>query len=81
MNPRNKQILLSKIKLHDIHYSIYAGYLTPVEIRYLVDQGCQTSEGCKWAADLAQQDIKQGDGISRWFYFTPSEGILKKLRT
>ena len=77
MNNRNKRILFAKLKPY--RNKEFYGYLTPVEILYLVSIGCEVSNHRSWWIDYAQEAVTKGRMFTTSFYFTPSKELMEKL--
>ena len=60
----------------------FMGYLTSVEVKALFDLGCQDLEGKTFKSKYyieAVKNVKEGKMVPSWFYFFPSQELLKKV--
>lgn len=74
---RQKRILHAKLKPWR-EFTQCVGYLTPVEILYLVRIGCKPE--ANWKVEQAENQVKIGEIYGTWFYFEPTDEVLAKLR-
>lgn len=77
MTPKNEFRMLKKLKPWR-NFTQCVGYLTPVEIVYLVEMGCRPETD--WKVEQAKEQIAVGKSQGCWFYCEPTRELLAKLR-
>lgn len=82
MTPKQTRILYRK--LHKFDNIQWYGYLTPVEILYLVNMGCRniyhSKQDRKEFIERLNTYIKNGTMYSAYFYFVPSKNVMENLK-
>lgn len=76
---KQKYTLLMKLRPWN-EYRECVGYLLPIEVLYLVEQGCKPSHNDDWIVAKAREQVKRGDAFGHWFYFVPNKELLEKMR-
>lgn len=76
---KRERIIRKKIS-HDGRGTKWGGYLTPVEIIYIVDVWKVQQDLNDWHVKYAREQIKKGESNPGWFYFVITKKDHERLK-
>jgi hypothetical protein len=75
---KNKILNIALHKISKIRPNFWTGYLTPVEILLLIENGIIPTENQIYKIDICKEEKKKGISGGIWFYFHLSKKFIKK---